>query len=213
MTVADPFSFAGAWDQITINGLTWGGPLGSGVLSPSFPMYPKIRVEGATRFYKVDQKDGQGLDGATQTYRGVKPKPFKLRFIWYTSAQHIWWATYSQMFIYTGSKVVGIPPVFDVSYPALQLLAISAILIDEVGQVDVNEDTKLAQAVVVCRQFYPPPPVPATKTPVAAPPVPSVGAGATGISPLAAENIATQAQISAVSAQLAAGGVPSSLPH
>jgi hypothetical protein len=181
MSVPDPFSFPALWDTISINGMPWGGQAGSGVLDPSYPMFARVRIEGATRFYKVDQKDGQGLDGATQTFRGVKPKPFKLRFMWYTAAQHAYWALFSYQFIYTGSKVVGIPPVFSVSHPALQLLYISAILVDEVGQVDVNEDTKLAQAVVTVRQFYPPPPVAATATPVSAPPAPAPITGASTI--------------------------------
>src|ERR1700691_3227850 len=170
MSVPDPFSFAQSWDTITINGMTWGGPSGSGVLDPEYPMFTKIVVEGASRFYKVDQKDGSGLDGATQTFRGVKPRPFKLKFVWYTTAQHVWWSVFSYMFIYTGSKSLGPPPVFSVQHPALQLLYIDSILVDELGQVNINVDTKEAHAVVTCRQFYPPPPTSATATPTTAPP-------------------------------------------
>lgn len=208
---ADPFSQPALWDAITINGLTWGGPLGSGVLDPTQPMFCKIVIEGASRFYKVDQKDGQGLDGATQTYRGVKPKPFKLKFIWYTSAQHAYWSLYSSMFFYTASKANAIPPVFDVGHPALALLAIYAVLVDEVGQVEMGRLTESgamwAQSVVTVRQFYPPPPLAATITPVGAPPVPPVpGAPA----PTTASSI-LQAQI-AVNASIANSGLPGALP-
>lgn len=204
----DPFNFPANWDQIVIGGMPWGGVAGSGVLDPSFPMYAKIVVEGATRFYKVDQKDGQGLDGATQTFRGVKPKPFRLKFFWYTAAQHQWWTVFSYQFIYTGSKKLGPPPVFAVSHPALDLLSISAILIDEVGQVNVDVNTKEASAVVTVRQFYPTPPSSATATPVAAPPNPP--APGVSVAPTSEAQIAL-AQI-AVNASVANAGLPGALP-
>jgi hypothetical protein len=209
MSVPDPFNFPALWDTIYINGMPWGGQLGSGALDPSYPMFAKIRIEGATRFYKVDQKDGQGLDGATQTFRGVKPKPFKLIFSWYTAAQHTYWALFSYQFIYTGSKVVGIPPVFSVSHPALALLYISAILIDEVGQVEINEDTKLARAVVTARQFYPPPPVAATATPTSAPPAPAPPGSASTVT---AEQALLQALL-ITTQTIANAGLAASYPH
>lgn len=201
MAFPDPFLFAGTWDQINIGPFVWGGAVGG-----------KIRIEGATRFYKVDQKDGQGLDGATQTYRGVKPKPFKLHFYWWNAQTHLYWGTMSsQLFIYSASKPSSIPPVVQVYHPALALLSISAILIDEVGQVNVNEDTKLADAIVVVRQFLPPPPISATVTPVTS--LPGTGAPSpAGITALQAENIATQAQIDAIN-NIANAGTPGALPH
>jgi hypothetical protein len=201
MTSPDPFNFPQSWDQIQINGIYWGGPHGLG---------GKITILGATRFYKVDQKDGSGLDGATQTYRGVKPKPFKLVFAWWNAEQHAGWAFLSQMFIYTGSKPGALPPVFSVYHPALALLSISSILVDEVSAVEVHEDTKIAKATVTVRQFYPPPPTGATTTPSSAPPSPPPTP--TGLPAPTAEQALLQAQLYTTRA-VAAGGVPSSLPH
>lgn len=202
MTSPSPYTFPQLWDQVQINGIYWGGPSGLGA---------GIKIQGASRFYKVDQKDGQGLDGATQTYRGVKPKPFKLVFQWWNDTQHAGWAFFSQMFIYTGSKGIAIPPVFSIYHPALALLNISAILVDEVGQVEINPDSKLATATVTVRQFYPPPPTPATTTPVSAPPAPAPTP--TGVGNVTAEQALLQAQIAVTNAQIASGGVPGSLPH
>jgi hypothetical protein len=204
MTSPDPYNFPQAWDTIQINNVLWGGPFGLG---------GKIKIIGATRFYKVDQKDGQGLDGATQTFRGVKPKPFKLEFSWWTAEQHAQWAFMSNQFIFTASKANGPPPVFDVSHPALSLLGISAILVDEVGAVDVDENTKLSKAIVTVRQFYPPPPTSASTTPLAAPPIPppTPPPTPTGVVPITSEQVLLQAQI-AVTRSIANAGVPAAFP-
>lgn len=199
MTSPDPYTFPQAWDTIRINGIYWGGPHGLGA---------KIKIVGATRFYKIQQKDGQGLDGATQTFRGFKPKPFKLEFSWWTATQHAGWAFFSQIFIFDASKSIGPPPVFDISHPALSLLNISAILVEEVGAVDVDENTKLSKAIVTVRQFNPPPPTSASITPIAAPPAPPP---ITGVVPQTAEQLALQAQIE-IARTAANVGVAVSLP-
>jgi hypothetical protein len=198
-----------AWDILVLNGMPWGGPNGFGC---------GIEIEGATRFFKVQQNDGQGLDGATQIYRGTKPKPFKLIFTWgFTTqtgitpdAQDAYWVLFTLLIVnYRASKVGMPPPVYDVYHPSLATLGIGAILIEEVGAQKVDKETKLSKAVMVVREFCPPPPVPATVTPIGAPPIPPPN---TGVNPLAAEEAATQAAIQNVRAQIAAGALPKALP-
>jgi hypothetical protein len=184
MTQPSPYFQSQSWDIITINGAPWGGPAGMGAA---------IEIDGASRFFKVDQKDGQGLDGATQTYRGTKPKPFKLIFSWWNDAQDAYYAFFVYPIVnYRASKPGMPPPVYAVSYPSLATLGISAILIEDIGAQKVDRDTKLSRAVWTVREFLPPPPVPATVTPLAAPPAISGAGGATAVSPYAAQNIADQ---------------------
>jgi hypothetical protein len=210
MTQPSPYSNPMAWDILLLNGMPWGGPNGFGC---------GIEIEGATRFFKVQQNDGQGLDGATQIYRGTKPKPFKLIFTWgFTTPggvlpddQDAYWVLFTLLIVsYRASKPGLPPPVYDIYHPSLATLGIGAVLIEEVGAQKVNPDTKLSKAVMVVREFCPPPPVPATVTPIGAPPIPPPPN--TGVDPLAAENAALQARIGAVQAQIAAGALPGALP-
>jgi hypothetical protein len=162
MTSPSPYAAPSLWDQIQIGGLTWGGfttdnPVRCG---------GGIEIRGATRFYKIDQKDGAGLDGATQTYRGQKPKPFDLIFSWWTDLQDAWWVTFSTQFNYSASKPGLPPPVFQVYHPKLARLNIDSILVEEVGGTDVHPDSKLATARVRVRQFLPPALVNASVTPL-----------------------------------------------
>ena len=211
MTQPSPYSFAQAWDTIYISGAPWGGPAGMGC---------GIEIDGATRFWKVQQNDGQGVDGATQIYRGTKPKPFKLIFTWgfqtlggvTPDAQDAYYAFFSyQALAYRGSKLGLPPPVYDISYPSLATLGISAIMIEEIGAQKVDKETKISRAVWVVREFYPPLPVPATTTPIGAPPKPPPPN--TGVNPLTAENAALQGQIAAVQVAIAQGALPNALPH
>ena len=183
MTQPSPYFQSQSWDTIFINGAPWGGPTGMG---------GAIEIDGASRFFKVQQNDGQGLDGATQIYRGTKPKPFKLIFSWWNDEQDAYWAFFVYPMVnYRASKPGLPPPVYDVSYPSLATLGIGAILIEEIQAQRVNPDTKLSRAVMIVREFLPPFPLAAVATPIGAPPVPPPG-GATSVSPYAAQNIADQ---------------------
>jgi hypothetical protein len=211
MSNPDPFNFAQAWDSIQIGLFTWGGPSG---------FFGKIQIKGATRFYKIDQKDGQGLDGATQTYRGQKPKPFKLVFSWgfqnltpvTPAQQHAYWVLFSAQFNYTGSKLGLPPPVYQVYHPGLQLLGIGAILVEEVGMVEIDERTNIASSTVGVRQFYPVLPAPSTSTPVGATGDVNQSGYLAGETQQNAQNAALEAQIQAERAA-ANAGVAGAFPH
>lgn len=194
MTSPDPYFNSQAWDTIIIQGVTWGGAAGLG---------GKIRIQGASRFYKLDSKKGKGLNGATQTYNGQHPKKFKLIFSWWTSAQHAYWTRYQLLFLFDATKVGSIPPVYSVYHPSLQLLGITAICIEEVGAVEVNEDTKLSSATLTVEQFVPPPPLSASTTPKSVLPIPPPPTA--GFSAPTAGQRALQAQIATQQAANAAG--------
>lgn len=202
MTSPSPFSFGQLWDTVEIQGMPWGGPAGMGA---------KVEIVGATRFYKIDQKDGQGLDGATQTFRGQKPKPFKIVFSWWTEQQHDYWAFYSAQFNYTASKPGFPPPVYAIYHPKLALLGISAILVESVGAVDVDESTKIAKSVLEVRQFLPATLAPATVTPNAAAPIPPPVIAGTATP--SAEQALLQARIYTTQALISGGGLPNAYPH
>jgi hypothetical protein len=197
----DPFNNAQAWDQIQIGGMVWGGPAG---------LFGKIRIQGASRFYKIDAKKGKGLNGATQTYQGQHPKKFKLIFSWWTPSQHDYWTRFQLLFLFDATKLGSLPPVWPIYHPALQLLGITAICVEDVGAVEVDEVTKLASASLTVEQFVPPPPLNATTTPKAVPPntpPPTLGSRA----PTASE-AAVIAQINQTKAAIAASNA-NAIPH
>ena len=195
MSNADPWYYSQIWDSVLIGGAPWGPATGGG----------SVVIKGATRFHKIDQKDGGGLDGATQTYRGRKPKPFKILFRMWAQQHWLLWVTYSQLFNY--NAIVGAVP-YSIAHPSLQVLGINDVICEEVGSVEVDEQSKMATATVTFRQFLPPPLINATNTPPAAAAVPPTIPGVPPNPAIAA----LQARISQLNAQIAAEGAPGGLP-
>ena len=163
--VSDPFAHPDTWDTIYINGTPWG---------TASPVGGKVTVRGASRFYKIDQKDAKGQDGSTQTYVGTHPKAFRIIFGLWTSAQ---WAYWNQLiisaFYYSGviGKVYPVP----IYHPATSLVGITTIITDDIGAPEIDDRTKEATIVVTVREYYPAAPGNASVTPVG-PAAPSPGA-------------------------------------
>jgi hypothetical protein len=193
-----PFDFnAPSWDEIKIQGAVWGPSTGGGY----------VRIEGVDRCYRIHQKDAAGQDGATITYRGLKPIPFRIEFFMWTTAHWNLWQLYSFGFNYTLLKT-GVPLVaYDVYHPSLAPIGITSITIDKVGSVVVDPNTKMGKAVLTVRQYIPTVPLPATSTPVSAAAVPPKLAGFTP-SPA---YLAAQQEITALKLKLAS--LPSSFPR
>jgi hypothetical protein len=189
----DPFTYGLYWDSINLSGANYGPGQGGGT----------VTVKGATRFYKIDQKDGSGQDGAVQTYRGQKPKAFKLLFHVWTSDQYTLYDAFSRAF-FTYSGVKGIVFPYDIIHPALIPLGISQVIIEEWGALEKVNDQLLFLATVTVRQYLPPPPINATDTPIAASAVPPTP-GAPPVDPTIVALKARQAQLKA---QIAAGPPP-----
>ena len=186
--IPDPWSLPNLYDSITVAAVPWGTgtPMGGGV-----------RVRGAMRYYKIDQKDAKGQDGATQTYVGTHPKPFKIIFRIWTSAQ---WAYFNTsllpLFYYSGvvGKVIPLP----IIHPATAIVGISSILTGEIGPYEFNEETKEMLFPIEVREYLPALPGSASVTPIG----PSAPSGPTipglTVSPLVALKIAQVATLNAL---------------
>lgn len=172
--VSDPWSDPVSWDTILVSGKPWGtGTLvGGGIL-----------VRGATRFYRIDQKDAKGQEGSTQTYLGTRPKPFKLVFRMWTTKQFQYFNTQIlPLFFYTGNfssgqQVYTIP----IAHPQCAMCNIASVLTDEIGPIEVDEHTKMLHFTIGVREYYPAQPGNASTTPTA--PNPNAGTGKPGYAP------------------------------
>ena len=165
--VLSPFLSPTSWDQITIAGSTWGTPLTNaygfldGVGSGG-----SVEIEGAARFWRLDQKNPSGQDGAIQTYRGKKPIVFKLIFNMWTDAQFTYWISFSSNLV--AEKAL------DIQHPALAVLGIQSIMVKSVGAVKKVDERLMFRSVVEVHEFLPPPPVQVTTTPLGALNVPTI---------------------------------------
>ena len=196
--VSDPWSDPTSWDTIWISGVPWGGP---------YTVGGKITVRGASRFFKWDPKEAKGQDGTNPTYLGTRPKPFKLIFQMWTSAQWDYWNNSVLPFFYY-SGVIGKVWPLPLSHPATSICNISNIITEDIGQPEVDDDTKLLTQVIVVREYLPAAVGNASVTPVG--PNPAVGPPKPGRVPSPAVQ-AAQGEVGALEEQ--AANQPSSLPH
>lgn len=146
--LTDPVS----WDTIIVSGVKWFG---------------KVDIRGAERSYKWDIKDGLGLQGAIETYRGQTPSPFTIDFFLWTSEHFLAWQSFSLLFLYDGTRPGGVKPV-DIFHPALVYLGIYQVICEGVGAPEKISDDLMFRATVKLREYYPPPKVNTTRTPDAA---------------------------------------------
>lgn len=142
-TFASPLVDPVSWMSITISGMTIGPKDGSG--------YIKLRRAG--RPYKWQVKDASGQDGATPTYRGKKPPDFEIEFHLWTD-QHFaaWQALSTASLIYDASKTTVDPT--DVYHPALAMVGISQMIVDECGAPEQQGDRLYWIATVKAKEFF-----------------------------------------------------------
>jgi hypothetical protein len=195
--VPSPISNPNSWDSISISGVLWGA---------NTPYGGKITVQGASRFYKIDQKDAKGQDGSTQTYVGTHPKPFRLIFEMWTSQQWAFWNSLTSPIFYM-SGVLGKVIPLDIIHPATSILGINRILVDDIGQPEINEQTKMIRQVITVREFLPAAPGNASVTPLG--PTPPTGPQFAGYKPSARIQQLVQEEAN-LQAQVAGG--PKTLP-
>lgn len=150
---ATPFSDPVSWDTIIVGGVSWFG---------------RFKIKGAKRSYKWDIKDGLGLQGAIETYRGQTPSPFEIVFSLWTDQQFQLWDQFSLLFRYDGATPgVGVKPV-DVFHPQLAKVGIYQIICEDIGAPEMVSDDGMWEASVNVREYFPPLPVNTTVTPDAA---------------------------------------------
>jgi hypothetical protein len=160
--VPDPWSKPDSWDSIAFNGTIWGKGTATG---------GGIEVKGASRFYKIDQKDAKGQDGSTQTYVGSHPKPFRLVFKIWTSVQWIYWNTFILKFFYYSGVINKVVPIA-IDHPATSVLGITAVLAEDIGAPEIDDLTKMATQIITVREYLPAVLGNASVTPVGPPPPP-----------------------------------------
>lgn len=195
--VPDPFTQPDAWDSISVSGVPWG---------KGTPQGGKIQVRGCSRFYKIDQKDSKGQDGSTQTYLGSHPKTFRLIFSIWTALQWTYWnATILPFFFYSG--VINKVNPIQIQHPALAVVGVTSILVDDIGSPEIDEQTKELRMVLTVREYLPAAPGNASVTPVGA--APPASPGFVGYTP--SPKIQQLTQIAAALQAQVAGG-PATLP-
>lgn len=89
LNLDSPFTDPVAWDTLRVGGVEWFG---------------KFEIRGAKRAYKWDVKDGLGLQGAIETYRGQTPPPFTITFYLWANVHFDAWPDFSAQFKYNAAK-------------------------------------------------------------------------------------------------------------
>lgn len=147
---ATPFTDPVSWDTVRISGAPWFG---------------KFEIKGAERSYKWDIKDGLGLQGAIETYRGQTPSPFEITFYLWTSEHFREWQIFSLFFRYDGATPgVGVKPV-DIFHPALNYIGIYQVICEGIGAPEKISDDLMFSVSVKLREYFPPPQINTTVTP------------------------------------------------
>jgi hypothetical protein len=194
----NPFMLPSRWDQITIGGVTWNG---------------KIEIRGAKRPYKWQSKDTRGAESWDDTYQGLFPKPFTVVFFLYTATQFASWITFSAQFNYYGNKAA--PQPVSIYHPALLLIDINSVRVNDVGAVHQISDDHMYAAEVEFMQWQTAPQpgskaANVTATPTSAKPRNFADLSPTDprIAPLEAQVQAKQTQLSVTGAQSVPGGTP-----
>jgi hypothetical protein len=189
--LTSPFADPKSWDTITIQGVSW---------------YGQVDVRRARRKYKWDLKDGAGLEGATLTYRGKRPEVFSIRFGIWDDFQWTMWKAFSLAFQYKGVAGVVIP--VSVQHPALAAVNISAVICEDLGTLEKENDQQMWSVTVMVREYFPPLLLNATDTP---PGAATASPSSPGLTPNPAI-AALEAKIASLQAAAAALGTPGGLP-
>jgi len=115
----------------------------AGVLSPGI-----FKLEGGERPYKWDVKDAAGTQGATETYRGLRPsEDIKGKFLLWTVEQiDEFFNTFVPLLHYDATKKA--PQPINVLHPVLAANGITNLVTKNVGPL-VHEDGKQLWSVTV----------------------------------------------------------------
>lgn len=190
--LTSPFVDPRSWDTVKVAGIPW---------------YGKFEIRRAKRKYKWDVKDGAGIEGATQTYRGKRPETFAIEFFIWDDYMWTQWKVFSVAFQYKG--IAGLVVPVSVEHPALAAIGISSIVCDDLGILEKRSDDQMWSVVVMVREYFPPLLLNATDTPPGAAAV--TAATSPGVVPNPAI-AALEAKIAALQAQASALGTPGGLP-
>ncbi len=216
-----PWQNPDAWDSITINGQRWppanftfADPAPNDDNRRSGATAAKLDVKGAERGYRWDIKEGAGLQGAIETYRGRSVPPFSVTFyIWSDDMYQAFIAFLSGLFYpanfqgasnFGGGQAVA-KLAYNIYHPKLANLSIYQVICEGIGSIDQVSDDLMFTCTIKFREFYPALPVPA-QTPDKA---------ATPADDLLKDNQikSNQTQITELSGVAFGNGAPNSLPH
>lgn len=90
-------------------------------------------LDGANRPYKWDTKDAAGAQGATITYRGLRPSEIKTRFCFWTPDQiDTFYNSFVHLLQYDATKTKPKPVI--VFHPALLANDITSLVVTNIGQ-------------------------------------------------------------------------------
>jgi hypothetical protein len=130
---ASPFQFPILWDELLVgtqpNTFTWSG---------------RVDFRGARRHFSWQHKQGPGVKGTVNTFRGTHTHPFEM-IVWVWTDEQ--WRLLPQLlafFDYDGTKTGpdGLPMVFpvDIYHPALSFLGIGQVLCEWIESPDVDKE-------------------------------------------------------------------------
>lgn len=145
-SVTSPWDAPGVWDTLVVSGFTYSAPADGW-----------FQIMGAERSYRWDVKDGAGLQGAIETYRGRTPPQFTLTFYIWTADQYAATETFLKTFLYDPTKLQVTP--FTIYHPTLDNLLISQVICEGVGGItkvgDWQSGPDMFTATVKLREFFP----------------------------------------------------------
>jgi len=198
---SSPWTAPGLWDSIVIGGVSYGWANGDGPGG-------KVRIQNCSRKYKLDIKDASGSDGATTTYKGVRPGKWTITFYIWTADQYDHFVDdVLPALLYSGVKNAANPAGIQslaVQHPVFSNLAISSVIIEQIDGIEPEEDGPgMFHCKVHVAEYLPSPPVNTTATPAG-----SKGTNqptSIGLQPSSAV-LQRQAAIAALKAKIAAGG-------
>lgn len=133
----------------------------AGVISPGV-----FVLDGGGRPYKWDVKDAAGTQGATETYRGLRPsESIKGKFLfWQASQIDEFYNNFVGLLHYDATKKD--PKPVDVLHPALAANGITSLITIDVGPLTHEDGKQLWSVTVEFKEYRPAKKKNVTKTPV-----------------------------------------------
>jgi len=147
---ANPFDSPEQYDFLNV----------AGVISPGL-----FKADGGSRPYKWDTKDSAGTQGATQTYRGLRPSDdLKGKFCFWTRAQvQEFYDSFVALLHYDATKAN--PKPIDVLYPSWAANGITSLITEKVGPLKHEDGKQLWTVDVEFSEYRPAAKKNATSTP------------------------------------------------
>lgn len=147
---ANPFDSPEQYDFINV----------AGVISPGL-----FKLQGGGRPYKWDTKDSAGTQGATQTYRGLRPSGnIKGKFCFWTKTQiDEFYNSFVGLLHYDATKAN--PKPIDVLHPVLAANGITSLITEEVGPLTHEDGKQMWTVEVEFSEYRPAAKKNATSTP------------------------------------------------